>query len=519
MLTPVPDLIASLTALGGESAAAEHARFAADLDALLATPPELVTDRETFRAALAHGFSYYYWRWDQRAADRRVPVETAIEHWAARPDLDMDLLCELLDFHYFVAWCFTDSSTEQCRLAMRGMRLASEAFARAARPPAELPPPGTTVHVLWLAMFASASDPMSVALRHIAPALLTSGGRFRLSVIAWRQTAPEFLDWLRSLGVTCHVPEAATPSTMIAAIEALAAADPPSIAISDMNNAVPTALFARRLAPAQIFLQAGMPAWPVQPLHGVFNSFGFDPETAGWGNARMLAFNPPWDMAKLNPPDNTEEVAAQRALLPDGLRLIGNYGRVVKLTEPCLVAAERILLQCPDVAFVTGGTGDSTAVRAFIARSPVGDRMRIVEGFVPGQSWGRLLDVFLDTWPVTGGESCREVIAKGGVVVTMHSAEMPAIDRQRDPSLVARDWDTYVAMSVRLLRDPAAYAAARTRARDLAQAMTNRAAFTARLTADLGAVLKDVSPARRSMRVVGDAPDAWPGLMAPLVAT
>ena len=310
--------------------------------------------------------------------------------------------------------------------------------------------------------------------------------------MAWRFAEPAFLAWLRDLGAVCHIPTGETAGARIAAIEAIAEANPPAIAISDMNNAVPTALFARRLAPAQVLLQAGMPAWPVRPLDGVLNSFGFDPAVAGWGRARMLGFNPPWDLASLAPPEDAEAVARARAGLPSGLRLIGNYGRLVKVTDPCLRAAERILERCPDAAFVTGGTGDAAPIRDFISRSPVGARMVVVEGFVPGHTWGRCLDLFMDTWPVTGGESCREVIAKGRPVVSLHSAEMPAIDHQRDPALVARTWDDYVAITVRLLDHPAEHAAACARAAALARAMADRSGFAARLAADLDALVDEV---------------------------
>jgi hypothetical protein len=108
----------------------------------------------------------------------------------------------------------------------------------------------------------------------------------------------------------------------------------------------------------------------VPNLDGVFNRYGFDPKIAGWGDARELSFNPPWDLTALHPPE--AEVARQRAGLPQGLRLIGSYGRLVKLTEHCLKATERILRACPDVAFVTGGTGYASEIKAFIARQPSG---------------------------------------------------------------------------------------------------------------------------------------------------
>lgn len=509
MSTSLPDLIASLTAVGGEAAAAAHDRFASDLAALLAARPLRGPEFDAWRAALTHGFNYYYWQWDKRAVQHLAGVEAAIATWAGYPDIETDLLCELLDFHYFLCWCFSASSTDQCRAAMPAMQAAAAAFGRGARPPPYPPLAEPVVHVVWLAMFASWDSPMSVSVRHVAPALRRFPERFRLTVVAWRDVQPAFVAWLREQGATCHVLAAPSPTATIAAIEALVAADPASIAISDMNNAVPTALFARRLAPAQVFLQAGMPVWPVRPLDGVLNCFGFDPVTAGWGAARLIPFLPPWDLEKLAPPVNAEEVAQQRARLPAGMRLIGNYGRLVKLAEPCMQAVEQILMRCPDVAFATGGTGDSAALHAFVRNSPVGDRMHIIEGFVPGHSWGRMLDVFLDTWPVTGGESCRETIAKGRPVVSILSDEMPAIFGERDPDFVARDWPEYVEIAVRLLTDPAAYADACARSLAFAQSRTDREGFANQFAAELEHVLADVHDRSTAGPLPGKAATLW----------
>jgi hypothetical protein len=44
MSVPVSELIASLTRVGGEAAAPDHERFAADLNALLALSPDEAPD-------------------------------------------------------------------------------------------------------------------------------------------------------------------------------------------------------------------------------------------------------------------------------------------------------------------------------------------------------------------------------------------------------------------------------------------------------------------------------------------
>ena len=210
-----------------------------------------------------------------------------------------------------------------------------------------------------------------------------------------------------------------------------------------------------------------MPAWPVRHLDAVFNSFGFDPRKAGWGDAEMLRIDAPWDSAALNPAVAEADIAAERALLPADARLVGSYGRFSKVTLPYLQAVERILLRCPDVSFVLGGTGDAAHIKSFMAESPAGSRMTVEERYVAGHVWGHVLEILLDTWPVTGGVSARALtLGYNQPVVTRCTARttMPAIHRQRDPSLVARSWENFADMAVHLLQDRNAYAAACLRA-------------------------------------------------------
>ena len=92
--------------------------------------------------------------------------------------------------------------------------------------------------------------------------------------------------------------------------------------------------------------------WPVRHLEAVFNSFDIDPAIAGWGEAKMLPCPAPWDLAILDAPIDEAAIEQERQRLPKGYRLVGCYGRLVKVTQPYLRAVERILLECPDTAFV-----------------------------------------------------------------------------------------------------------------------------------------------------------------------
>ena len=484
--------------LGGDAARDSHEVFSKCLIDLLLVAPRAVTDIKTYHAALKHGFSYYYWQWDPRAKSLYGEVRQAVEYWSAAPSPNVNVLCELLDFFYFVVWCFDKSSTLQCQRSLEPIRAASLGFSKSS-PRRRLPIPARAgpYRIAWLAMYADRSA-VSEALHQFAPAARAAG--HDLHIYSWRFADDASRTALTGIGAIWHHLGRETALDTILSIEAQADIDRPAIMISDMNNAVPTAVFSRRSAPVQILSQVGMPAWPIRNLDAVFNGFGFDGAAAGWGKAILLSLNLPFDVASLNPVVSKEAIRAEHATLPRGYRLIGSYSRFSKITEPYLKAAEQILIRCEDAAFVLGGTGDVAAIETFISASPVGERMHIVSRFVPGHVWGHILEIFLDTWPVTGGGSAREMIAKGKPVVTLHSQEMPAYDAQRDVYLVTADWRAYVEQAVRLLTEPDYYAAACQRARDLAVSLSDTSDFQKTLAAD---IVKAVTSARRNRSFFG----------------
>lgn len=486
----VTELLQSIMGKGGPQIAENFTPFGDEFRALIRLQPHEVSDIVLFEAAVSHAFSYFTWKWDAVVFEYLTDLGAMIEAWSASPKATLNLLCILSDFHYFVVWCFTASNEAQCRLSIPVMRRLGERFAFGRRDPMSRPLCGRRLRVVWLATYAESHGPMSATVRLFSAALLAGG--YDLIVYAWREHDDAFLDWLRAQGATCRVFNEARPQLVIEAIERELDVDGPDVVVADMNIAVPMALFARRAAPAQIFLQAGPPAWPSPGLDAVFNSFGFDPDLAGWGSALEFPLDPPWDVDALTGSVSEEELAAERDGFPQNLRLIGSYGRLVKVTSEYLRAAEGVLMRCPEVGVVLGGTGDAAHIRDFRAESPVGDRIFLEERFVSKHVWGRMLDVFLDTSPITGGESAREMLAKGKPVVTVQNMEMPAILRQRDPAFIAADWTEYENLVVDLLTDSVGYAQASANARALASRMSDPGPFTDSLNRDIRHVLAEV---------------------------
>ena len=494
---------------------------------LLGAGPDQVADPAAWAGAIRHGHAYYAWCWDARAAGLAQAVTRAIETWAAAPRPHIAALLELSDFLFFIGWCFEASNRGQCRIVLPGMRAAAGGFARQARTvPDEVDRRPSTYglgfarragavpgprrgppRIALLCMFASTGNPMTLGPRVLMEALTRLPDQYAVTLVAWRFADDAFLESMEARGVSVVRSGGDTPAEQLAQAEAALDAVAPDILVTDMNNAVPLAIVARRAAPAQVFLSSGLPAFPAPGLDAVFDSFGIGAAHTGWGCARLLPFRPPWNLPALSPPEDPDMLAAERAALPAGRPLFGCYGRLVKLTPEYLHAVERILHAVPDAHFVTGGTGDPAPILAFAANSSAGARIHVQARFVPGHAWGRLLDLFLDTWPLTGGESVRETMAKGCPVVALHSDEMPALDLQRDPALLARDWDGFVSTAAGLLRDPQAREAAGRSARAFALRMADPEPFRRDVEQAIIAVLRDASRRasllRRAMAALG----------------
>jgi hypothetical protein len=469
-------------AAGGEELARNFERYEQTLRTLLALPPVARPQRGLYLRCLQHIEAYASWRWDPRMAALREPCSRALEAWCAEPDEDLDILCALLDLCYFLTWCFRESNIEQSREMLPDTwRLARRTGSAIT---GKLKRRDGVLKVGYLTRIADPASAITVCTRHVVEALASRPERFRPCVYVMERMESNFPKWL-SGGALLRSFLLTSKRQLIERFEALVAAEGLDILLSDMNNGLATVLFARRQAPLQGLVQLGLPSWAALNLDFVFNGFGIDPVTAGWGDARVYDFLPPWDLEGLRGAPSPTEVAELRASLAPARLVIGCYARLIKFTPGFLRAAERVLIADPGTALLLGGTGDAAAVEGFIAQSPVGDRIALHRGFVNGRVWALALDVFLDTWPFQGGGSVREVLVRGVPVVSIRSAEMPAMSLEKDPALIAADWDGFVDLTLRLVQDAAFREEARVRATEIAATMADRERFQGAFIADL----------------------------------
>ena len=330
--------------------------------------------------------------------------------------------------------------------------------------------------------------------------------RYKLFVYAWKEKEKEFLEKLESLGATVRcfdVVEHRLGEYREGELLRLRHAffeDKVDVTITDLNSSVPHFLFESRVAPFQVLYQLGMPYWRLQQIDLVLQGWQIAPHRLGFAPSRCFMLTAPPCPRQLNPRVETARVAMERARFPESRHTIGFYGRLVKITPEYLRIVGRILHKRPDTIVVVGGTGNPTGILTFVRKNQLEGRLVVVNEFVDGHVWGHFLDVFLDTFPMVGGYSCLEVMAKGKPVVHMVSDEMPNLNALGDPELQARDSDEYVAHVLRLLADHFYYRRAGERAIEMYRKHADSRAFASRFNMALRQMM---DRARRPFGLVG----------------
>lgn len=388
-------------------------------------------------------------------------VEPQLEALADDPSPHLTALCTAYDLLYFLYWCWNNSIDEQVSFGTNVVRPFSAAIRRSSpvveanlRPLRDKPVVGLLAQLLS----PTPGNALATVNQLILRSILASG--YRAVLFAWAAYDPETIAKVEALGVEVFaIPRSSATNSVercISDTETAIRNVDPDVLITEMNSAIPAVLFERRVARVQIYSQHGLPFWPLKNIDAIFNHWGIAPEKYGIAPERCFSLPTPFDLPEYRQSIDPEVVKAERAKFPPG-KLIGCYGRISKVTPAYVRAAARIVEGLDDVTVLIGGAGDARPVRRAVEETGLGHKFVIVEGFVDGQLWGYLLDVFLDTYPQPGGLAVMEAIAKGMPIVYMEDPNVPSFSEFKAPALTAFDEDGYVEIARKLLVDNSFY--------------------------------------------------------------
>jgi hypothetical protein len=406
-------------------------------------------------------------------------------------------LLKTYDLLYFLYWCASTSIEQQRGFDTHVVRPFSQYLKPSRRRDVTSGlQENRAVRLCYLTEFAY--DAGGNALAHVIDAALSSllefyPGEYQLFVYAWMYKDEGFLRRIQSLGVTVRVFDLSEyAERQLLALRQAFFDDRIDAVLTDMNSAVPHYLYERRVAPVQIFFQLGLPFWGLQNLDAVFQGWQIQPERLGLDSRKCHVVPAPRFISSIRTDVHPDRVRRERQHFPESEQVIGFYGRLVKVTPGLCEIVRRVLLRHPGAIAVFGGTGNAAPIAEFVRKNQLEERVFVVNEFVDGHVWGHFLDVFLDTFPLAGGYSCREVMAKGTPIVHMRSDEMPNLNTFLDESLGADSLERYVEQVSRLLSDAGFYREAREKALQISREQSDLRPFASAFHAALHRVMEEL---------------------------
>lgn len=169
-------------------------------------------------------------------------------------------------------------------------------------------------------------------------------------------------------------------------------------------------LFATRTAPLQMY-------WSHGDFH--YNVVGIDRRISHF--IRPNPFNyQKFDVtileAFLKPDEekHRQEAAMIRQQWPDDFVILGSIGRLVKMDNDAYMSTlAEIMNQHKNTLYLACGTGNEESIKQKIVKYKIPQERFFFTGFINPHVYGYVIDIYLNTFPETGGESVNEFLSKG----------------------------------------------------------------------------------------------------------
>lgn len=179
-------------------------------------------------------------------------------------------------------------------------------------------------------------------------------------------------------------------------------------------------LYSTRTAPKQVFWSHGNFVWDLIGIDKrISHCFARDTDF------EFLDFSyPPAINVFYNPPVDMKKVDEERKKYPEDAFILGTIGRLVKTdSDEYLQAVAEIMHKCPDTIFIAAGTGDMTTIRNKVEKLGISERF-FMPGFVDPHIYGHIIDLWLETFPLSHGESLLEFRYKKKGVIQLIDEEV-----------------------------------------------------------------------------------------------
>lgn len=186
-------------------------------------------------------------------------------------------------------------------------------------------------------------------------------------------------------------------------------------------------LLATRTAPLQIFWSHGNFIFDIEGIDGrISHIHAPEPGKTSVVTAGYEFEYFPVKTAEFfhRPPVDRKAIEAARAKYPADAVILGSIGRMVKLeSREYLDAVAAVMKEHPNSIYIACGDGYTADICKVLDEHGIRDRFYF-PGMINPHIYGYVIDIYLNTFPQSGGESLNEFISKGGAFVQLQSREV-----------------------------------------------------------------------------------------------
>ncbi|WP_419771181.1 MAG: hypothetical protein ACNI3C_05145 [Candidatus Marinarcus sp.] len=162
-------------------------------------------------------------------------------------------------------------------------------------------------------------------------------------------------------------------------------------------------LFTTRTAPTQIYWSHGNSEYNIKNIDKKISHFVQKSRAE-----EFKTFNVTGDYTRDDDIAYEEEAKAIRETFPKDVVILGSIGRLIKIDNlEYLNTVLEIMKQNLNTIYIACGDGDTKHIKRFLKEHDLENRF-VFPGFVNTKVYGRVIDIYLNTFPDPGGESVNE---------------------------------------------------------------------------------------------------------------
>ncbi|RXJ55396.1 hypothetical protein [Candidatus Marinarcus aquaticus] len=211
-------------------------------------------------------------------------------------------------------------------------------------------------------------------------------------------------------------------------------------------------LFTTRSAPLQIYWSHGDSEYDIEGIDKKISHFSQKTR-----QKEFETFLLPIDMNKYNPPVDNKTVEEIRQQYPKDAFILGYIGRLIKIeNDQYLETIATIMKQNKNTIFLACGSGEDDSIRQKVDKLGIGERFYFT-GHIDPHLYGHVIDLYLDAFPLTSGESLNEYMAKERVPIILlpknHESLSFLTENRGDKRIHAKSVEDYINLANVMIND------------------------------------------------------------------